>query len=79
MKISRYDWILIAVFFTAINLIFLWGIDISVSAMIVNGVVTNGFIERNPAVIYHICLYGEILINIGLVFVLVHFINKMEK
>lgn len=59
--------------------IFLWCVDISVSAMINEGIVTNGFMSNSPMVTYHIGLWGAVLIPVIMSFMLVHHILKEEK
>jgi hypothetical protein len=61
--LTKTDWIAISVFFLVITLIALWAIDVSVSALLSNGYLTNGFIINDPAKIYHIGLYLIILVQ----------------
>jgi hypothetical protein len=42
-------------------MLFMWCIDISVSAMLNNGIITSGFITSSPMLMYHICLYASVL------------------
>jgi len=56
-NLNTSDWIAISGFFLVIVFLSLWAIDISVTAMLSNGFLTNGFFYSNPAMIYHIGLY----------------------
>ena len=60
-------------------MIFLWCVDISVSAMINEGLVTNGFMFNSPMITYHIGLWGAVIIPVAMSFMLVHHILKEEK
>lgn len=40
----------------------LWCIDVSVSGMINDGVMSNGFLDVSPVITYHIALIGLIII-----------------
>ena len=79
---KKGDWVAIVCVLIILQIIFCWGIDISVSALIndpkailVNG--WNGF--QSPALIYHLCLYGIILIGILQMLIGVHHVLKEEK
>jgi len=77
-KLGRGDWICITIFLLVINLICLWCVDISVSALLSEGMVTNGFTIGNPMQTYHIGLYGAILCPVLMSFIIVHKIVKEE-
>ena len=73
--LKHSDWIAISGFFLVVTFLSLWAIDISVSALLSNGYLTNGFFNSNPTMIYHIGLYiisltcfSNFLININLIF-----------
>jgi len=63
--------VLIVIFLVMIQLLCLWGIDISVSAMLSEGVITNGFNFGNPTQTYHIGLYGIVLSTFIMVIIVV--------
>lgn len=71
-KLKKSDWIMICVFLIIIDILCCWCVNISVSAMINNGVVTNGFVIRDAATTYHIGLYGIVLASFGLISIAVH-------
>jgi len=79
MKIkTRGEWICIIIALIVLIMACLWCVDISVSAMLAGGVLSNGFLFRNPAQMYHIGLYGTILGSIMLAFICVHFIVDVK-
>lgn len=79
MKVTKGDKIIIAVFFIIIQIVCLWCVDISVSAMLANGVVTNGFLINNPTQMYHIGLYVSIISSFCIFILFVHIILGEEK
>lgn len=78
-KLTRGDWICVIIFLVVLQMAFLWCIDISVSALINQGFVTNGFFMNDPMQAYHIGLYGSILTFVLLAFISVHFIVDVKK
>jgi len=79
--LGRGDWLCVIVFLLVINIISLWCIDISASAMLAEKIVpvamvTNGFIMNNPAQTYHIGMYGVVLSTVLLVFICIHIMLK---
>jgi len=68
-KLTKLDWNLILIFQVVIQIVFLWGIDISLSALINQGYLVNGIFVSNPVLVYHIALYGSILNFVALAFI----------
>ena len=58
-RIRIKDLVANTVFFS-LFFIFVWNIDISVTALINNMILTNGFFSPNPMITYHVSLYGII-------------------
>lgn len=58
------------------QMLFMWCIDISVSAMLNNGILASGFITSTPMFMYHICLYLSVL-NLGMMSLII--INQVVK
>lgn len=77
-KLKRSDWIAIVLVLVVIDVLCLWSVDISVSALLSGGIVTNGFRTSDPMISYHIGLYGSILSTITLSLICVHKIIKDE-
>jgi len=78
--ISSSDWIAISVFLLVLILISAWTIDISVSALLSGGILTNGFFVNNPAKMYHVGLYIIILVSFSNFLIFLHLtIRKSEK
>ena len=76
MKIKKSDWIAIVIFQVIAQMLFLWCIDISISAMLNNGIITSGFITSSPMLMYHACLYASVL-NLALMCIIcIHHILK---
>ena len=66
-------------FLLALICISLWLVDVSVSAMLSNGALTNGFFNSPPMMMYHIGLYS-VIISVFLMFlIVVHTIVKDHK
>jgi len=78
-KLKKSDWIVIAGVILFVNVLTLWCIDISVSALINNGILTNGFLLNDSAKIYHIGLYTNGLLNFLIFMIVVHIIMKGEE
>lgn len=78
MKITKTDKVLIIMTLVILNLIFTWSLDISVSALISNGYVTNGFFDNSPMVSYHVALYGKLFSMIILSFLSVIWLTKTK-
>ncbi len=70
------DWIAISGFLLVITLIALWCLDISVSAIVTDGYLTNGFLKSDPYLFYHIGLYLLIIASFSNFLILVHILNK---
>ena len=69
-KFNNGDIVLILVFLVMVQVMCLWCVDISVSALINNGIVTNGFAVRDPAQTYHLGLYGVVFSTFGIIFLM---------
>lgn len=70
------DWIAISVFLLVLILIAAWTIDVSVSALLSGGFLTNGFFVNNPAKMYHVGLYIIILVSFSNFLILLHITTK---
>jgi hypothetical protein len=79
--LKHSDWIAISGFFLVITFLSLWAIDISVSALLSGGYLTNGFFNSNPTMIYHIGLYIISLTCFSNFLVIIHLIfrSRQEK
>jgi hypothetical protein len=79
--LKHSDWIAISGFFLVITFLSLWAIDISVSALLSKGYLTNGFFNSNPTMIYHIGLYIISLTCFSNFLVIIHLIfqSRHEK
>jgi len=80
MKIikDKSDWVVLIVTLCVLQLISFWCIDISVSAMINQGVVTNGWVILTPAATYHIGLCISVISLVTFAFISIHHILKEE-
>lgn len=79
IQIGKGDWICIILTLIILQTLFLWCVDMSTSAIINNGIVTNGFIINDPVKTFHIGLYGALLIPIAISFILVHHIMSRNE
>lgn len=79
-RLSNSDWIALSVFFLVLILLAAWTIDISVSALLSGGFLTNGFFVNNPTKMYHVGLYIIILVSFSNFLILLHItIRDSEK
>jgi len=69
----------ISICILAIQLVALWGVDISTSAMLNDAVVTNGFFVGDPVITYHLGLYILILTSFLQVSIVVHVVVGGKK
>jgi len=87
-KFKKSDWTAIIVFLVILQIISLWCIDISISAMRVreygsqNGIeemsnlgLTNGFFQQNPIVSYHLSIFWLIISFFIIALISIHQIN----
>jgi hypothetical protein len=87
-KLKKSDWSAIIVFLVILQIMSLWCIDISISAMRVreygslNGIeemstlgLTNGFFQQNPIVTYHLSLFCLIISFFIIALIAIHNIN----
>lgn len=75
-KLSKGDWLCIAIALLVLQIINFWCLDICVSAVLAGGYLTNGFFISDPMKMYHVALYSSILASSGILFILVHKIVK---
>lgn len=77
-KTTREEWIVVIVMLTVINVMCLWCIDISLSAMLTspNAILTNGWQTREPMLMYHLGLYGCLIVTSVLALIGIHFIYE---
>ncbi len=78
-KIDKSDWIAISAFLLTILLLALWSIDVSVSALLSNGIVSNGFFLNNPTKVYHMGLYIVILVQFANFLIILHIISTTKN
>lgn len=69
MKKSSFRLLVVNSVLTFCFMIGVWTIDISVSAMNMNAIVTSGWFDRNPTLQYHLGLYLTIISFLLVVFV----------
>jgi len=78
-QLKQSDWIAISGFFLVITFLALWAIDVSVSALLSEGYLTNGFFNSNPTRIYHIGLYLISLTCFSNFLVVIHLIFQSRN
>jgi hypothetical protein len=81
LKLKKSDWIVIICGIIIFQVIFCWGIDISVSAMInsPDAILFNGWRITAPAMIYHLCLYGLVIGGALQMIIGVHIVLREEE
>ena len=78
-RLTKSDWIAISVFLVVITLIATWTIDVSVSALLTGGILTNGFFLNSPAKMYHIGLYLIIIVSFSNFLILLHVTSTYSR
>jgi hypothetical protein len=73
---KKSDWVAISAFLLVLTVIALWCIDISISAMLSGGYLTNGFSISDPFKQYHVGLYIVILATFSNFLIILHIILK---
>jgi len=73
---KKSDWVAISAFLLVMTVISLWCIDISISAMLSGGYLTNGFSMADPFKQYHVGLYIVILATFSNFLIILHIILK---
>jgi len=81
---KKSDWVAISSFLLVLTIISLWCVDISISAMLSGGYLTNGFAIADPFKQYHVGLYMIILATFSNFLIILHIIlrdssHKEEK
>lgn len=76
---DKIEWICVLIALTVIEMVCLWCVDISVSAMINNGIVMNSLYALNPVISYHVALYGILTTFLITIFITVHYILEEKK
>ena len=87
IKLKRSDWTAIIISLVILQILSLWCIDVSISAMTIgeygiqNGdassiSLTNGFFQLNPVTSYHISLFWLIISFFLIALISIHQINN---
>jgi len=76
---EKSNWIAVVIVLVVFEVVCMWCIDISVSAMINQGIVMNGFFGQNPMITYHLGLYGSIISFVLLSFMFIHYVLEEDK
>ena len=64
MDLNKKTWIpWITIVFVILQMMFVWHIDLCLDVLIRGDILTNGFWDFDPMQIYHICLYGTIILT----------------
>ena len=79
-NIKKIKWLCTLIVLVILEVCALWCIDISVSAMLNNNIVTNGFVSHNPVITYHIGLFLSLVVLMLICFIGVyHIIGNIEN
>ena len=73
-NIVKIKWLCTLIVLVVLAVCALWCIDISVSAMLDNNIVTNGFVTQNPVIIYHLGLILSFIVLMLISFISVYHI-----
>ncbi|MEF8848615.1 MAG: hypothetical protein V5A68_05720 [Candidatus Thermoplasmatota archaeon] len=77
--VDTSDLIAVSGFLLVLTIIALWCLDISVSALLNGGYLTNGFLFSNPYQLYHVALYIVILVAFSNFLIILHILIKNIK
>ena len=73
-NIVKIKWLCTLIVLVILAVCALWCIDISVSAMLDNNIVTNGFVTQNPVITYHLGLILSFIVLMLISFISVYHI-----
>jgi len=73
---NKSDWVAISAFLLVLTVISLWCVDISISAILSGGYLTNGFSISDPFRQYHVSLYIIIFATFSNFLIILHIILK---
>jgi len=89
IELKKSDWIAVIISIVIFQILSLWCIDVSTSAMMIerygiqNGVeemppalLTNGFFQQNPVITYHISLFWLVISSFLIALISIHHIDK---
>jgi len=86
LRIKKSDWRAIILLIFVFQILALWCIDISTSAMLMKSTapegqvyLTNGFVMQDPSVMYHLCLYWLIISSFLLTLITFHLMDGEEE
>ena len=87
IKINNSDWRAIIILVLVFQIICLWSIDISTSAIIniktvgkeYSSYLTNGFFKQDPYITYHLALFITIILSFFITLISIHHIDKNES
>ena len=85
-KIKNSDWRAIIIMVLVIQIICLWSIDISTSAIVAlesigksyTSYLTNGLFMQNPYIVYHLALFSTIISSFFITLISIHQVDKNE-
>jgi hypothetical protein len=85
-KIKKSDWRAIIMLILLVQIICLWSIDVSTSAIIAQksigdeyeSYLTNGFFKQNPFVVYHLALFLIVISSFIFALISIHQVDKNE-
>ena len=79
-KITAFEWIVAILLLIILEVMCLWCIDVSLSAMLTpNAVLTNGWQVRDPMLMYHFGIYGSLIIPTTLAVIGIYFVLKGKE
>ena len=86
LRIKKSDWRAIILLIIVFQILALWCIDISTSAMLMQSTapegqvyLSNGFVLQDPSVTYHICLYWLVISSFLLTLITFHHMDSEEE
>lgn len=75
-SMENHNWFLFVITCLIMIILACWCVDISVSAMLTGGTLTNGWSTRNPMLMYHMAMYTIVIFIAVLSFITSYLIYK---
>ena len=76
---KKSDYVAVIIFFVVTSIIAFWCIDVSISGMLSNGYMSNGFFNIDPMQSYHFGLYMGLLSVFGMAITCTHWFIMGRK
>ena len=92
IELKKSEWITVIVSIVIFQILSLWCIDVSTSAMMIEGygiqngvegtpqaLLTNGFFQHNPVITYHVSLFWLVISSFLIALISIHHVSREEE